>query len=227
MVGRQRRDHVVSGQRRNDDVIGRWADKSGGAVHFTQTTTANKPLLKTATLNSRNTIYFAGTDDFLTGGDVLDLRTNNALIVVVGKKVSTGATNEAYFAKQDAPAAGRYNLLYEGGSLVAVYQNGTGNKVASAARTGGSYEISMLRINRSASGAIRLYANGSALATTTFTPEATDYNPAVSARIGRANTIYPLTGNIAEVPVYLRASEFSDDDVAALNAHLNAKWSVY
>jgi hypothetical protein len=52
-----------------NDVVGRWADRSGNARHATQGTTANKPLLKLAQQNGRNAIQFDSTDDYLDSAD--------------------------------------------------------------------------------------------------------------------------------------------------------------
>jgi hypothetical protein len=48
-----------------DDPVGYWKDLSGNARHYTQSTNDNRPLLKLATHNSRNSLYFDGTNDVL------------------------------------------------------------------------------------------------------------------------------------------------------------------
>jgi len=52
----------------NDDPIGGWQDQSGNNRNLLQTTSGRRPLLKTNTLNSRSTILFDGSDDYLTTG---------------------------------------------------------------------------------------------------------------------------------------------------------------
>lgn len=48
-----------------DAPVGYWKDLSGNGRHYTQSTNNNRPLLKIATHNGRNSIYFDGTDDVL------------------------------------------------------------------------------------------------------------------------------------------------------------------
>jgi hypothetical protein len=48
------------------DVVGYWGDKSGNGKHAIQATPGNKPVLKLATKNSRNTVRFTAADDYLS-----------------------------------------------------------------------------------------------------------------------------------------------------------------
>jgi hypothetical protein len=218
----------------DNDPVGYWADKSGNGNHATQATTSAKPALKLAIQNGRNVVRFT-TDDVLTIGDKLDMRTNNILVFVVGKKAGVGATAETYFAKSRlASESGRYALIYASGSLNAVYAHTSGGEDVVVARTGGSYEVVAQRINR-VSGANRLYANGAQIGSdNAFTPDTgTDHNTTFVSQLGAyrdasdaANTLF-LTGDEAEVLVFHRATEYSAGEVAAIFSYLNAKWAVY
>lgn len=49
----------------NGSTVSQWSDKSGNAYHFAQGTAANQPTYSATGLNSKPTIDFDGTDDFL------------------------------------------------------------------------------------------------------------------------------------------------------------------
>lgn len=49
----------------NNDPVGAWADQSGNGHDITQSTSGNRPLLKTAQINSLPGILFDGTNDVL------------------------------------------------------------------------------------------------------------------------------------------------------------------
>lgn len=48
-----------------DAPVGYWKDLSGNGRHYTQSTNDNRPLLKLASHNGRNSLYFDGTNDTL------------------------------------------------------------------------------------------------------------------------------------------------------------------
>lgn len=48
-----------------DDPVGYWKDLSGNGRHYTQSTNNNRPLLKLATHNGKNSLYFDGSASLL------------------------------------------------------------------------------------------------------------------------------------------------------------------
>jgi hypothetical protein len=51
----------------DDAMVRRWEDRSPNARHFVQSTTASCPLLSVNSLSNKNTVFFDGADDYLSG----------------------------------------------------------------------------------------------------------------------------------------------------------------
>ena len=74
------------------DPVGYWLDKSGNNRHASQTSGSNKPLLKTAILNSKNIVRTNGTSSFMSiPSTTMDAPFSLYLVV---KKPSSAAVME-------------------------------------------------------------------------------------------------------------------------------------
>jgi hypothetical protein len=209
--------------------IGYWGDKSGNGRNVTQATAGKKPLLKTAIQNGKNVVRFDGTDDALTGGDTLDIRTYSQATFVVGAGGASG--NGIYISKAIAGAQdGRWAVGYISFELYSVYTNG-GSPFANTPRAGGSWEIVAGVIDRAGNNA--LYANAVSLTSTAFGAETTDWNTATLMNVGayrnatNTDDAIWLNGDIAEILVYQSAAVLTPANIAAVFAYLNAKWSIF
>ena len=82
MVGCINIDSVGNTTIANGDGIDRWSDLSGKGNNIFQSSGTYQPIFN----SSINSIDFDGTDDFLSGGDILDVNTATGwTIFVVGK----------------------------------------------------------------------------------------------------------------------------------------------
>ena len=70
-----------------NNKVSSWRDVSGSPIDFTQTTLDSQPEWIPNALCGKPVLRFYGVDDFLTGGDVLDLGTNSRTAFIIAKKI--------------------------------------------------------------------------------------------------------------------------------------------
>lgn len=197
----------------NNDVIGRWADKSGNSKHATQATTASKPLLKTETLNGRSTLYWAGTDDFLSTATLGPITQPNTVFVVAK---GTGTGNQV-IVDGDGDGTTRHQLLYR--TTTGYLQQFAGNIINATTDLRGAFKVFSAVFNGASSSA---RVNGAAHLT--GNPGAQAFGAVYIGRDGAAGGAL-LIGNIAEIIVY--DALLDAGQIAQVESYLNAKWSVY
>jgi hypothetical protein len=147
------------------DPVSTWSDRSASANNVTQSGTA-RPTFETNEQGGQPVLLFDGTDDFLNGGDILDMGTNSLTMIVVAKR--TSGVNTTLAGKSRAgPGSGRYSLLRESNNMIAVYDSGGGVFVPSIADTSTAARINTLEIQRSV--AVRIIFNGTQQVSSTIT----------------------------------------------------------
>jgi len=222
----------------DNDVIGRWADKSGNGYHATQGTTGNKPLLKTAIQNSKNVIRCDGTDDYLEfTGTALD----------IFKNVAYGYIFTAYSARQTA-ATQRTALMFSQGTNNAaarmMLEDGiTANRfgfrtrqldadtvvvVTSSTDHGGTFKVVTLQAEWIL-GTAKIRQNGAQVGSGSYAGTVNTSNTSsLAARVGQLGSgVIPSTGDHAEYILVARATALSADAITAIETYLNAKWAVF
>lgn len=193
----------------DNDVIGRWADKSGAGNHVTQATTANKPTLKLSIKNGKAVIRFV-TDDYLDGPTWTLTQPVTMFIVaqtssVAGQNFIRGTTGGAEIGIL-ATTTTNLQTLFAGSSL------------AGSTAITSAWRIHSFIANGASS---LLYMNG----TQTASGNAGTQNSG-AIRIGASAALGGyLAGDIAEIVVIDAA--VSNGLRQAIEAHLNAKWAVY
>lgn len=91
-------------------AIARAEDQSGNAAHMTQATAANRPLRIVAAQNGLDAARFDGSNDYMTAGDVADVRLNTFDMAVVLRRAS-GSGVVGYLCKSFYGSAGGYFYL--------------------------------------------------------------------------------------------------------------------
>jgi hypothetical protein len=105
----------------NNGFVTTWYDQSGNSKNATQTTAANQPKVYDSstgvlTENSKPTLKFDGSNDFFSGGDILDFDSNQYFSTSYANILATDST---LFAKTVFAAANsRYAVYHTGGSLI-------------------------------------------------------------------------------------------------------------
>lgn len=207
------------------DVVGAWADKSGNGNDVVQTTTSKKPSYQLDVQNGLPVVRFAGTDDVLTGGDILDLHNSSSTLYVVGKSTLNSGGYVGKAALLNAP--GRYSMVYAGGNLRGDYGNDIGAQNVVVARTHGSFEI-VGQILKRDGDANRLRANGTEMGSTAFADDtASDWDNVwefIVGGFGPDGSNLPLTGDMAEIVKINRALNISETTL--LESYFSAKWGI-
>lgn len=212
--------------------VSQWNDKSGNNRHFTQATATNQPT-RTGTVNGKRIVSFDGSNDWMTGGDVLDLGTSNLTVFAV-VKVNIPANNNVIIGKYKVTPADGSWLLYEIASkLETIFDPGTLNVTDSATLTTTTDTKCVGVIIDRAAGTVTQRVSKATNGTNTFTPDsASSRNTATSVYIGglrdSADTGmfagYWLNGYLCELVVYQQALGTTDRN--SLEAYFYDKWNL-
>lgn len=204
-----------------------WYDQKG-SNNITQTTTANQPLYVASGQNSKPVARFDGSNDFLTGGDVLDLGVNSYSAIAAAKTAAAGA--QAIYAKSlAATQVGRY-AFYLDINMTSLYQNAAGNPAAAAAWSTASWSLWSVVLDRG-TGANTIWRNASSFATASFTAEAANQNTTSRFLVGAYNDatdtgqIALLNGDVGELIICSAA--LSDANRGAAETAANAYWAIF
>jgi hypothetical protein len=224
-----------------DGAVARWQDKSGNNRHFTQSSSGSRPLRKTNVQNGRDVIRMDGVNDYMDGGDYLDLTSSSALtIFAVVKRASTG-TADKIIVKYGYNTSTGLDYGWD-------FAFNTANKLTGGVTNGGQYTVLTSDATVAASsfslvvfkitgGSAKTsgvyYKNGSSLASTYI------YDPANGNVQDSGDTTFPVRigvneyngsfsqwfdGDFAEVVVYNTA--LSDTDRSAAEQYLISKWGI-
>lgn len=215
-------------------LVSQWADKSGNGYHATQGTSANQAS-RSATVNGRGALWFDGTDDWMTLGDVLDLGTADLEVFVVAKRTNTGGGVIGKY--KVSPADGSWLVHIDTGSSAmkwsSVLDAGAVAVATQAAAVNLDTHLVSAAFDRT-DGQLRQRIDGvAAPATVNFTSDsASNRNTTTSAYIGALRNSadsgfqagYYFGGYICEIVVV--ASSLSTGDRDSLEQYLARKWQV-
>lgn len=202
------------------DPIGYWGDKSGNGRHATQTDGANKPALKTAIKNGKNTVRTDGADDYLFLGD--NFKYQEITVVAVLRVTTTGIC--VAFSRGGAD---NYNP-----AVALVYNRSTPNTSASFNSGAGGNQLINVSITQSQFSIFRAEADGTTVTNTTNGVSST------AAQVGslRFNTNLVTIGRIDTAGLFAAADfceiiiynkKLNSGDWESLSAYLNVKWSIH
>lgn len=198
--------------------VSEWRDKSGNARHVAQATSTNQPTTGSETQNGLNLLTWDG-NDFMTG--VTGITGNmNLTMFAVARINTTGSTRViAMLGSQTTNNGLGFGFNGPGNFYNAFIWGGAESQTAT---NPGVNTHRTFAVTRAAGGNIQLYVNNvaqTANATATM-------NVTTTFNVGRSGavTLY-WGGTIGEIIVY--NSVLSADNIAAVQAYLNAKWAVY
>lgn len=225
-----------------DGAVARWEDKSGNARHFTQSDVSRRPLRKTAVQNSKDVIRLDGSNDYMVGGDYMDLAgTQGMTLFIVVKRAAQGVPHDLLnkYARQEATTSGQngnqgFIWAYDNTNKPYAYfgDSGSGVTVRGTDSAYGASSFTALTL-KTRSGSLTTntahYVNGGAAASTnssatceTVGDSAFEWRLGISRFDGSFYT--PLNGDVAEVIMY--GSALSDADRAAVETYLMQKWAI-
>ena len=210
----------------NGAYIARWEDRSGNGRHFSQATVNSRPTLATAGLNSKATIFFDGTDDFL---DATYSRPYAAQTLFLVVRMDSAKTQSGLFSESQSAASDQslYLPAVAGTTSIGSTTDSSATRRSASAYTLATYYIATF----THSGAtLANYLNGiAAVAESDSFPGGT-YNVARARLGGRINSNGTnvaganLPGSIAEVIAYDRL--LTTDERDTVHAYLSTKWGI-
>jgi hypothetical protein len=220
-----------------DGGVARWQDKSGNARHFTQSAIASRPLRKANQQNGLNALLFDGSNDYLIGGDYLDLDgTNQATIFLVIRNPTSSVPTAELINKRDGTGGdnGWFVYINATGRFETGLRDSQGYFVLASinalAPMNGGAVLTFKIIAGSPEQSAAQFRNGLPLAasiTNNATTVATNTSKAVYLGILEftAGSFYrPYSGNFCEVIAY--NSALSDANRSAVESYLMAKWGI-
>ncbi len=204
----------------NGSQLSQWKDCSGDSNNVIQSTTNFQPTFVSgiAQLNNRATIRFDGNDDYMDGGNILNLNSNSNTIYLIGK---SNSSNGSFIAKSIASGTnGRYALIYIGSSLYYLYQdNGDRNIIVS--KPIAIYEL-INAINDRSLSTNTLISNNTTLGFSSINP-LYDFNSSFNFLIGAYNN---SSGGVPPLPGYFLNGDISEVIIYNKILSLNEKKSV-
>lgn len=211
------------------DPVGYWADKSGNGRNVIQTDGTGKPALRTSALNGKSVLSFDGTNDYLNGGDILDMGTNNLTYYAVCKFNQINNDVSIVVGKSiSADSRGRYEIIKESATLISLFQDISVDNAASAFNSTSWVVLSCVitrgnGLNKffSLSNLIASASTGSTQNNNVFYPflVGADSNPQ-----GVPWTQNCLDGRISEILFYNRA--ITNTEKTQIDSYLSAKWGI-
>jgi hypothetical protein len=224
-------DFSLQGQSDDTDITS-VTDRSGNSKTLTSADAAKSPHFRTAIQNGLGVCRFDGTDDYLTGGDILDIRAGSLTVFLVGKR--TGGKTETWLGK--SVSGNRIGRWYYAGLpgheywLAHLISVSTADPLADYAAQFTAYTQITGRINRTCEALLR--SNGTQRAIDTATANSTDYNTSdffLMGVYGDASGTGPqaatyLQGDIGEALVYLNSLAL--DAMIEVETYLKTKWAT-
>jgi hypothetical protein len=209
-----------------------WKDKSINGYHAEQATSANRPTYRSNQIDSKATIQFDGTDDFLSlpSGALGILRNVAGATVFVVYKASTDLTLQSgiYFS---TTSAGSIRLQLRKTALNVFATSGrrldadTLETINSSTTNAGNYILQSVKVDYQNTSIQQFLNNTLDGQDLTFqTSGNTSDTDSLNAILGATNSGSYLNGNIAEVIVFNRT--LSTTEFTNVNKYLMAKWGL-
>lgn len=107
----------------NNTQISAWADRSVNAYTIQQTDSTARPIFLENTMNGNPVVRFDGTNDFLNGGNIMNIGSRSLSMICVARRLSSGGATLCGKARA-SPNAGRYSLTALGAAMYAVFDDG-------------------------------------------------------------------------------------------------------
>lgn len=214
----------------NNASIGSVYDWTGNGLSLTQSTSSKKPLFLTGQKNGLPAFSADGVDDFLTGGDILDIGTGSIHFFFVAKFDAT-ANPQPLAAK--ALAASEFGRYFAGGIISSEWyslaQDGTAVREAKGSVPNTNWHLFEFVVDRP-NTRVELFVDGASVGSNSSLA-AGDLNTATRwllfAQSNATDTgeVVWMQGKIAEVWCWKRV--LSSSEIAALRSFANRIYAIY
>lgn len=208
-----------------DGSVARFQDKSGNSRHFTQSTSAQRPIRKAAIKNGLDVLRFDGSLSNLWNtsqfSSVITASAGTVFVVAVASSVTTNSTSASFnahaFTSIDSSTIGFAGFRSNGTAYSHGYDSAT--RIASLSYTAGSWGVFT---TRHSSSQLTIRLNGGSDASVAL--ESRTLGMLASMTLGVTSQGVPFHGDIGEVITYDVA--LSDDNRNAVESFLMAKWGI-
>jgi hypothetical protein len=209
----------------DSSAVPQWTNIVNKNLSLKQPLNDMQPLVIKNQLNGHSVLRFDGINDYLDGGDIMDMGAAGQTVFVVGK--NTGAEGTYYAKSLYANAQQRHALFSTETALTYLYQDVTGRNINATKQ---DYNYALLSAKADIPNSIAsLYSNGRRLGQAAiqsgFSMNST-YNFLVGAYNNDKGTVPPqgwfLTGDIAEIIFYSRA--LSSNEQRDVELYLRQKY---
>jgi len=209
----------------SDSSVSQLTDQSGNGLHVSQSTASSKPVLtKTNELNNQYTVQFDGIDDYLDGGDILDVTQSGQSIFIVGKANNNGA----FYAKaKQGTGNAKYALFYNLNFLSSFYYDNSNRKIIGSNNIG-KFELANTLFDLE-NGVHKLFQNYILIDSLEIIKNFnmnSEYEFIVGAYNNNVGSFPPstfiLNGNIAEIIIYHKC--LIEQERLQVENYLNGKY---
>lgn len=212
-------------------AVARWEDQSGNGRHFTQSTSLNRPLLKTSIQNSKNVVRFDGSNDRMIGPNELKFAPPVSIFAVISAgpiaayqtiygngTLAGGVQGYGIWVSDISDNLGAFSSQYRDSSTANTNYYTATIPIAGVFFIGNSIITSTKNI---------LYFNNSTEDSQdhligTITP---NQDVLIGARADGGSFNWHLNGDIAELIIY--NSSLSTINRESVRNYLNTKWAIY
>jgi hypothetical protein len=202
-------------------AVSQWNDKSGNNRHVAQSDSAKRPTVSSASINSKNTLLFDGSNDFLVStGASLPVGASSRSMFVVYKPGATSGTF-AICGQSGASVSNQWFLLQfrNQGAVGDPYFAGYSQDLTNGSAITTATKIAGVTYNGTQG---TLYQNGSQIAQSALTLNTVSSEFLVGASANGVQEF--VNGLIAEI-VFL-ASAASTDTRQRIEGYLAHKWGL-
>ncbi|MBF0432516.1 MAG: DUF2341 domain-containing protein, partial [Fibrobacteria bacterium] len=208
----------------NGDAVQYWRDQSGNGNDVEQSTSSNRPILVTNTLNGKPVLRFDNSNDYLIRNDALGMSGNPAMTMFVVMKGPGGTDAILHLGGPNTN-----DQVYM--SSEAGYRHGSSNKLFNE-NFSGAYALGTFRRSESATtGSEEFFKNGvegtqlsSVSPSSTITIPGSSVYTLVGARYYSSSIGYYCGGDIAEILLYNR--ELTEAERIKVESYLTVKYSL-
>lgn len=209
----------------NNDPVTSWSDISGNSNDAAQATGSLQPLYKTAVINGLPTVYFDGTDDYLTVPDAENLDNSTGVtVIVVGKPNSPDNNARGIVSKRVAASSETaYSLFtYTSSNL---YFDASTQRINGTVSATGDAQIFSANFNGTIANPRSKVYNAGAVSGSGNGPTSIG-NMASDLHIGIMNPAYGsgFRGDIAEVIIY--RNSLNEAQMQIVHQYLNVKYGI-
>jgi len=214
------------------DSVGTVADQTGNGLSLTQATASKKPLFLTGQKNGLPAFSADGVDDFLSGGDILDIGTGSIHFFLVAKFDSVSAASSVMAKSLYAGSIFRYALYQDTSDWFGfVETSGSVNIEAKGGTPDTSWHLFEFVVDRTGAGTVKVFVDGAEIGSGSLGGDASNYITALRFLLFAYNnatdtgeTLF-MPGKIAEVWCWQRV--LTGDERTTLRNGANSLYSIY